>query len=222
MALISLSSIAALASLDLIWPRPKLRLTFLMMIGLLILTAVGAVILALGIGRSWEITAWFRKKLPFGDGLARAYQTLFRLTRRPKRVAAAGALSFIAHCLSVTTAILIGRLFTDGLETLQYFAVVPIGLFSNAVPLTPGGIGIGENVLADLFTWAGAGAAPPAELASAGASVMIWIRLVYYTAAIAGGVLYALHKREAGPREPAPETAQAGAQKVATESDPGH
>jgi uncharacterized protein (TIRG00374 family) len=220
-ALISLSAVAALASMDLIWPRPKLKATFLLMLSILALTAVGAVLLALGVGRTWRVTAWLREKLPFGESLARAYQTLFRLTKRPKRIAAAYGLSPVAHCLSVTNAFLLGRLFTDALQGLQYFALVPIALFSNAVPLTPGGMGIGEKVLSDLFTWAGAGAAPPGELAKAGVSVMVWLRLVFWVAAIAGGVLYALHKREAAPSgEPATQEAPVGAQEVSAEPPP--
>lgn len=195
-ALITLSAVAALASYDLIDSRPKLKATFLLMVTLLVLTAIGGVVLALGIGSSWRITAWFRQKLPFGESLARAYQTLRRFTRRPKHVLAAFCLSFVAHCLAVTNAILLGMLFTDALQALQYFSLVPIALFSNAVPLTPGGLGIGEKVLSDLFTWAGAGVASKAELAKAGVSVMVWLRIVYYVAAVAGGVLYALHKRE--------------------------
>ena len=197
--LVSLSTVVALSRLELVMARTELRVAFAFMVCVLAGFIAAVVVLALGMGTTWRITAWARGRAPkAAESMSRFYRTFRRLLTKPGRLLAAFAISVFAHCMTVGYAALFGSLFTDAFEVSEYFALVPIALFSNAIPLSPGGIGIGEKVLAQLLTWAGAsGSAAPASLAKAGVSIMIWMRLVFYSLAIVGGVLYAVYRQPA-------------------------
>ena len=151
----------------------------------------------LGVGTQWRVTAWAQKRFPKpSETLGRFYGTFRRLLASPGRIVAVFVISLCAHGLTVGYAAIFGSLFTDAFSISDYFALIPIALFSNAIPMSPGGIGVGETVLAELLTWAGAaGPATPASLAKAGTSVMLWCRVVFYSLACVGGVLYAVYRQ---------------------------
>ena len=67
---------------------------------------------------------------------------------------------------------------------------IGMGLFTNAIPLTPGGIGVGEGVLGQLFAWAGGTHAE-------GVSLMLLYRVLFYACAMVGAVVYVAYKRGA-------------------------
>ena len=56
-----------------------------------------------------------------------------------------GAISLTGHLCAVLVIYLFSDLMHSGLDLLQIVAVAPIGLLANALPLTPGGLGIGEK-----------------------------------------------------------------------------
>jgi uncharacterized protein (TIRG00374 family) len=200
-ALVTLSTAVALTRLDFMLARPELTAAFAFMVFVLLCFASAVVVLLLGIGTTWRVTAWARERFPKqAETLSRFYGTLRRLLASPSRVLAAFAISLLAHCLTVGYAAIFGGLFTDAFAVSDYFVLVPIALFSNAIPISPGGIGVGETVLAELLTWAGAAdTASPASLGAAGTSVMIWTRVVFYSLACVGGVLYAAYRQDGLP-----------------------
>lgn len=202
-ALVSFSAVAALSSFDFVWSRAELRPVLLTMLIVLLAAIVGGLVVAFGVGRDWRITRWFAARLPFAESIGRVYQVGHRLARMPRVLALAFFISFFAHGLGVANFILLGR--AAGEHTLPattYGVVAPIAMFTNAVPLTPGGVGMGEGVLDKLMTWAGGAA-------SKGVSIMILYRVMFYALALVGLVLYILH-RETTPastppaREPTP------------------
>jgi uncharacterized membrane protein YbhN (UPF0104 family) len=50
----------------------------------------------------------------------------------------------VVHTLIIAGFALIGHALHIELDTLTYFAVIPISLIAAALPLTPGGLGIAE------------------------------------------------------------------------------
>ena len=80
--------------------------------------------------------------------------------------------------------------------TWQFGTVIPLAMFSNAIPITPGGVGVGEVFLSKLFTWSG-GAADD------GVTVMILMRANFYALALLGALLYVSHRRGAEAASPA-------------------
>ena len=60
-------------------------------------------------------------------------------------ISIAGAFSLTGHLCAVLVIYLFSDLMRSGLDLLQIITVAPIGLLANALPLTPGGLGIGEK-----------------------------------------------------------------------------
>jgi uncharacterized protein (TIRG00374 family) len=195
-ALVTVSTVAAAANFDFMWSRPQLRNTAGMMVAVLVALAGGGALLALGVGRGTQLADSFRKRLPLVDTLRRAYHALLRLGRRPLVVAIAFVISFFSHASAVLTMLIIGHtVHEQTLGFVQYCVVVPVALFANALPLTPGGIGVGEAVLGNLFAWSGGSAQD-------GTTIMLLYRIFFYILALFGAVLYILHRSEVlGPDE---------------------
>lgn len=208
-ALVSVSVAAATAKLDLFWGRPELRGTYALMLFVLAGFVAGGAVLRLDLGRDWRLTRWLVARLPMQQSLSRVWEALRRLGGHPGRLLLAYGISLVAHLFAVTNACLIGGLFSEAVAALDYYALVPVALFSNAIPLTPGGVGVGESVLGKLFSWAGPAAASPAELTRAGASVMVWLRLLMLSLALAGGLLYALYRSDGPPAADEPSSGEA-------------
>ena len=83
------------------------------------------------------------------------------------------------------------------LSLAEYASLFPVAMFSNVMPLTPGGgVGVGETVLGQLFRWSASAQADPEVLSQAGVSLMIWFRFIFFSMAGVGGLLYAFYKRD--------------------------
>ncbi len=83
---------------------------------------------------------------------------------RQRTVALALVLAWVGHVGFVLTFYFCARTLWDGqpdnpLPSLaQHFLIVPVGLVISAVPLFPGGVGIGEAGFGGLYAWFGSGA----------------------------------------------------------------
>lgn len=192
-ALVSLSTIATAANLDFMLSRPELRNTALTMLAVFLTLAGIGLGLALGIGRRTVVFDSLRSRLPFADGLRRGYHALLRLGQRPGTVAIAFAISFFSHASAVVVTLILGIASGEkALGVVQYFVVVPVALFANALPLTPGGIGVGEAVMGNLFSWSGGQEVD-------GTTIMLLYRMMFYALAGIGAVLYVLHRADGQP-----------------------
>lgn len=197
-ALVSLSTMATLGNLEFMNSRPELRNTALTMLAMLLGMAGLGAALAMGIGRRSLVADSLRERMPFAEGVRRGYHAMLRLGQRPGTVAVAFLISLFSHASAVVTTYVIGHAAGEHLlGLLQYCVVVPVALFANALPLTPGGIGVGEAVLGNLFDWSGGAA-------SDGTTIMLLYRFMFYALAGIGAVLYVLHRADVAPPSEAP------------------
>lgn len=193
-ALVGLSIGASLLNLDFMLSRYELRMILVVMVVILVCAVAGVLVVATGLGSEW---AWLQRllaKLPKHESLARAYHVLRRLGRNPLGVGLAIVISFVAHCINVFNAFLLGGAAADdqSLAFIDYCALHPIAMFSNAIGPSPGGLGVGEGVLGKLFLWSG-------ESAELGATVMLWWRTLFYVLAFVGAACYLSYKRDPLP-----------------------
>jgi glycosyltransferase 2 family protein len=195
-ALVSLSTMATLANLEFMSSKPELRNTALTMFAVLVAMCALGVCLGLGIGRGTPVANKLRGTLPAVDVLRRGYHSLLRLGKRPGTVLIAFIISFFSHSSAVVVMTMLGRAATpageENLSVVQYFIVVPVALFANALPITPGWIGVGEAVLGKLFSWSGGSVV-------AGTTVMLLYRGMFYVLSLIGACLYVLHRSDVLP-----------------------
>jgi len=151
--------------------------TVMILIGLVACTFVAG---TLGIGKFFLVAGWVafivgglvylrlcradlrRWSIP-GDGLlssilSRATSLLSNMDLRSHSratIALSVALSFGIHLSMIVLIFLFSDLLKSGLSLWQVMGLAPFGLLVNMVPLSPGGLGIGEQGFQSLFSLAG-------------------------------------------------------------------
>lgn len=99
-------------------------------------------------------------------------------------LAYAAGLSLVIHCMSIFLIYVCARHAAAGLGLLGVFSVGPFGLLANAIPISPGGLGVGEQSFEFLFRLAGA---------KNGASSFLMARLFLYCPAVIGAAVAAVY-----------------------------
>lgn len=159
--------------------------------GLLIglaLVVVGTLLYAQkGLRRALGLSALV-DRLPMGEKLRQLDRAALLYLKRPGGIAVAFGFSFVNHVLVTLGAVSLGRsLGVHGVELVDYFVVVPVGNLISAVPLAPGGWGIGEFAYGALFGMINASAA-------LGVAVSVTFRLSQLAQSLLGGLFLLLPK----------------------------
>ncbi len=104
-------------------------------------------------------------------------------------VLGAGAISTLNHVLNVVSFYLVGKTLYPEMETTlaQHFSLVPLVLFTMAVPLPFGALGLSEGVGQEVLKLVGH---------PNGALAMIGFRLVLYCGALVGAVVYLVRLKD--------------------------
>jgi hypothetical protein len=121
-----------------------------------------------------------------GDFVGRGIATVRFFRAHPGALASSFALSLAAHTTAVLTTWCIAGAVHPQSQRAELGLVVPLGFVANALPLTPGGIGVGETAFHRLFHFVGL---------DGGGEVAIGWRLAITLVALTGGLLYVLRGR---------------------------
>jgi len=130
--------------------------------GLLLLLGVVAVGLALYANKSLRRKLGLSAlvdRLPVGDKLRKLDNAALLYLRRPVQVAIAFAFSFLNHFCVVLGVFFLGQALgvpRGQVGLLDYLVLVPVANIVAAIPLAPGGWGLGELVYQELFNLIGA------------------------------------------------------------------
>jgi uncharacterized protein (TIRG00374 family) len=122
--------------------------------------------------------------------LDRAYQTAFVMRRQPAVLFQALLISIVGQCIMAASLALASQWLLPGISPLMAAAVAFVGLIVNAIPITPGGIGVGEAAFDALFKLVGF---------SGGARLLICWRLGQLPFALLGAWYFATHREEMRP-----------------------
>jgi uncharacterized protein (TIRG00374 family) len=188
-ALVAISFVAALLNFGIIREHAELMRLFWVMVACLGGFFVGGGALLVGVGRNSLLADAVRSRVPMLESVRRAYRTLLAFGSKKKSIVATLLLSFVSHGSLVLIALVSGSALGETqLPPAQYFFLVPIGLFTNSIPVgSPGGAGVGESFMDLLFGWAGA--------KGVGFGIMLLLRCAQLAIALFGGVLYAIDRR---------------------------
>jgi len=111
----------------------------------------------------------------------RALDSVHAVRRHPKRLAAAILLSAMGQLLLGGTFALVGTVLMPGVPHVLVALLALLGLVANWLPLTPGGLGVGEAAFAAIFALVGH---------SGGARMLLAWRVGMLPLAALGAVLY--------------------------------
>lgn len=132
---------------------PKLKLIYATMTGSWL---IGTIFFILALSqRTHNSTNNFLSKLSFIPGVSlghKLFKAFTEFSHSKKAILNSGLISAFAQLLSIFLFYFIGvKLGFDSLQFYKYIIIVPIGFIVTALPLTPGGVGIGQAAFYFLF-----------------------------------------------------------------------
>lgn len=154
-ALIIICVIGLILNIKVVYANTALR-----SLGLMIFIIMSALILFtfLGLSRRVNENTYFKKimnKLPFSSFFYKIYSSFHAYRENHKYLTYALLISFLNHAMNITVFYLITKaLGFDLLGIFAYFFIVPMGMITMAIPITPAGIGVGQAAFLKLFEWA--------------------------------------------------------------------
>ena len=137
------------------------------------------------------LVQWLVQRMP--AALQSLVQAFRKFANAPRAIAIAVGLSLFNHTLIVFVFVLVARLISDPLSVFDYAVLTPIAVTMNAVPVTPGGLGVTEGTFAYLARAAGSGN---------GALIVLISRIIQYAVYLLGGSVSIFFLRWQGYRIP--------------------
>ncbi|HJU90503.1 MAG TPA: lysylphosphatidylglycerol synthase transmembrane domain-containing protein [Gemmatimonadaceae bacterium] len=131
--------------------------------------------------RHSRLVTWTLAHIPLGAYLTRVVDTVHAYRTRPSALLAAVGISLVAHTMSIGIALLIAEAILPTGAAAEMTVLIPFGHVANTIPLTPGGLGVGEAAFDRLFGLAGL---------SGGAEVLLGWRLITILVSLGGLAIY--------------------------------
>jgi len=174
--------------------RPALRILLAAALGGTLATLAGLLVAWSGLMRSAAAT-WVFQKSAVGHYAGIVLETVRSYRRHRSRMLGALALAVVAHLLAFAALLLISRAADARAFGWEVAMVIPFGFLANMLPLTPGGLGVGEAAMDSLFRLVGR---------TGGAEALLGWRLLMFLLGLAGLVFYVrgrqrfVHQAESG------------------------
>lgn len=129
------------------------------------------------------------EKLPLGGLLERIGAALYEFRGRTPALLGAALLSLVGHIALVLMFTLTARLVMPNVDATTVGFLAMLGMLANALPVTPGGLGVGEAAFTGLFRKLGE---------TAGATLILAWRVGQVPLALIGWGLYVAGKKQRG------------------------
>ena len=147
--------VLALLNGQLVWQYPLIgslvTVAALSAMGLL----TGGAVACSGRLRASRLYVYLMARLPLRRYVARVTDALYIFRENKAALAKAAALSFIGHLALLVSLSAAGRVVIPGAPAGVVSLLALLGLLANALPITPGGLGVGEAAFEGLFRLAG-------------------------------------------------------------------
>ncbi len=156
-------------------------------LGLVAILSGLAVAMSERVGRS-KVVGWLSHKVPQGQYLERVLATLRAVRTHSRSLGIAISLSLVTHMLlTLGTLLVVQATSPDGVKGLMAL-LIPFGFVANALPLTPGGLGVGEAAFDQLFQLGGF---------TGGAVALLGWRVMMFVLGLPGLGFYLFAKQQA-------------------------
>ena len=124
----------------------------------MLVVTIGLAVLLAGLLAMWSprlrgsgLHRWITTKAPFGRYLGRAADAVYAFRSKPGALITAGLCSLIGHLLLAGSFALAGTVLVPSVPSVLVATLSLLGLIANALPITPGGVGVGEAAAEALF-----------------------------------------------------------------------
>lgn len=133
--------------------------------------------------------------LPFAEVLKKLDRAALLYRNAGWQVAYSVVVSFAVHGMILWSISRLGGAVGIRIGLLDYFALAPLALIAQSLPLTPGGVGVGEYAFIHFFAPAGVARAAALALAVSYRVIQMLVSL------IGGALLFASHERRVSDEE---------------------
>ena len=189
-AMLFFASAMMLANMELLFDHRRLRMVSFLILSML---AVGSVFMLIafrsGVSKGWSGARDWLRRLPKGDWLERSVDSCRQFGRAKGYVPRALGISMLLNAFCVLQVWVL----CDGLNLrvppLALFVLVPTIICISALPITPSGLGVRENLYVFMFS------AAPILVEPAGAlslSLLAYAGSLFWS--VVGGIVYVLFK----------------------------
>jgi len=127
------------------------------------------------------------KKIPAGESIWTIMETIASYRDHKGTVLVAVGVSLLSHTLGIGAALVLAAVTVPDSFSWAMSVLIPLGFMANTVPLTPGGLGVGEAAFDSLFGLAGL---------DGGAEVLLGWRLLILVMGLAGLGVYLRGRHE--------------------------
>ena len=93
--------------------------------------------------------------VPLGHFLERVFNTIYAYRQKPGSLITATAISLLSQLLNIGVILVLARATTMNGPVPEMIVLIPFGFLATSVPVTPGGLGVGEAAFDRLFAIAG-------------------------------------------------------------------
>ena len=166
-----------------VWSQPSVKaLGLFVFTFFLFLTLIGILFMSKRLRRS-QCMNYILKKIPFHKTVITIYDAVHHYGQNLKLTLNAFLISLLSQMFLYTGIYFLCILLTiQALTTVNYLFALPVSLFINAIPLAPGGLGVGEAGFQGIFLLFGS---------HQGAEAAILFHAIFFILAIGvGGLIY--------------------------------
>ena len=189
-ALVIICTVGLLLNLKKVLKQPELSSLAVIIVGILLFLIL---LTFIGLSKRVHTNKLFNTimgKIPFSETFNKIYLAFHAYRNAHKYLTYALLLSFINHTMNIVAFYIITKaLGFGGLGMYAYIFIVPIGMITTAIPLTPAGIGIGQAAFLKLFEWS---LGHPTTIGADAITIWQAIAIVIY---MVGGYFYITYRR---------------------------
>lgn len=134
-----------------IMQNPKLYFTYR---GVLVAGTIFTIMLLIGFSDRFYDSGWIFKKfgnLPYGKAVIESYEAVHAYCTKLTIIGKAVLISMLMQLASVMFFYIVGNSMGVNMSVGSYMFLVPLGFVASSLPITPGGIGIGQMAFFALF-----------------------------------------------------------------------
>jgi uncharacterized protein (TIRG00374 family) len=131
--------------------------------------------------RHSRFVSWTFRKLPLGSYAESVFDTVHAYRHNLTTLLAAVGISLLAHTMTIGGTLLAAQATNPSGFIWQMSILIPLGFLANALPVTPGGLGVGEAAFDQLFSMAGL---------TGGAEAMLGLRVLMIVIGLLGLIFY--------------------------------
>lgn len=162
---------------------------------LLVMTTVGSGFMFLafrgGVSRKWSGARLWLRRLPKGEQIERSLDSCREVGKQRGFLMRVVFLSMVLNFLCVLQFLVLARGLQMNVSLLSLCLIVPTVICVAALPITPSGLGLRENVIVQLLAASTIGADPTDALSL---SLLAWAGSAFW--GTIGGIVYALFKQK--------------------------